>query len=77
MVLFNVSHVFVSDKPPALCAAVQADTHHVCKAGDKVAARVKSADDVEENWILAEVVSFNSTTNKYEVDDIDAEEGKE
>lgn len=28
----------------------------------------------EENWILAEVVSYNSVTNKYEVDDIDEED---
>lgn len=28
----------------------------------------------EENWILAEVVSFNPLTNKYEVDDIDEEQ---
>ena len=37
---------------------------------------MKSSDG-EENWILAEVVTFNTTINKYEVDDIDAEEGKE
>ena len=43
--------------------------------GDKVAARVKT-DEVEEQWILAEVITFNQTTNKYEVEDID-EEGKE
>ena len=36
--------------------------------------RGKSAEEEseEENWILAEVVSFNSTTYKYEVDDVDA-----
>lgn len=28
----------------------------------------------EDNWILAEIVSFNATTNKYEVDDIDEEQ---
>ncbi|XP_041348428.1 SAGA-associated factor 29-like [Gigantopelta aegis] len=61
---------------PPLCGAVPADNNYVAKAGDKVAARVKGQDG-EENWILAEVVSFNPTTNKYEVDDIDAEEGKE
>ena len=44
--------------------------------GDMVAARVKSSDG-EENWILAEVVSYNAVTGKYEVDDIDAEEGRE
>lgn len=47
----------------------------MAKPGDKVAARVKSDD--EENWILAEVVTFNTNTNKYDVDDIDADEGKE
>jgi len=41
-----------------------------------VAARVR-AQDGEENWILAEIVSYNSNSNKYDVDDIDAEEGKE
>lgn len=38
-----------------------------------VAALVKGSEE-EENWILAEVVSFNPTTNKYEVDDIDEEQ---
>ena len=63
-------------RPPPLCGAVAADNSYVVKPGDKVAARVKSSDG-EENWILAEVVTFNSASNKYEVDDIDAEEGKE
>jgi SAGA-associated factor 29 len=31
----------------------------------------------EENWILAEVVAFHSNTSKYEVDDVDAEDGQE
>lgn len=64
------------ERPPPLCGAVSADNNYIAKPGDKVAARVKSSDG-EENWILAEVVTFNTTTNKYEVDDIDAEEGKE
>ena len=38
-----------------------------------VAALVKGADE-EENWILAEVVQFNTSSNKYEVDDIDEEQ---
>ena len=41
--------------------------------GDMVAALVKSAEQ-EENWILAEVVSYNPSTGKYEVDDIDEEQ---
>ncbi|KAL3858196.1 hypothetical protein ACJMK2_012800 [Sinanodonta woodiana] len=64
------------ERPPPLCGAVSADNNYVAKPGDKVAARVQSLDG-EENWILAEVVTFNTSTNKYEVDDIDAEEGKE
>ena len=63
-------------RPPPLCGAVPADSNYICNKNDKIAARVKSAEG-EENWILASVVSFNQQTNKYEVDDIDAEEGKE
>lgn len=63
-------------RPPPLCGAVSADNNYVAKSSNKVAARVKGQDG-EENWILAEVVSYNSSSNKYEVDDIDAEEGKE
>ena len=40
--------------------------------GDMVAALVKGPED--ENWILAEVVSFNHGTGKYDVDDIDEEQ---
>ena len=35
-----------------------------------VAALVKNQTEGEDNWILAEVVHFNSSTVKYEVDDI-------
>lgn len=67
--------LFVSkpgEKPPPLCGAIPADPNYIAKVGDMVAALVKVADK-EENWILAEVVSYNSHTNKYEVDDIDEE----
>ncbi|KAL4658358.1 SAGA-associated factor 29 isoform X1 [Arapaima gigas] len=63
------------DSPPPLCGAIPASSDYVAKPGDKVAARVKAMDG-DEQWILAEVVSYNHSTNKYEVDDID-EEGKE
>ncbi|XP_054955269.2 uncharacterized protein LOC103784895 [Pan paniscus] len=62
------------DKPPPLCGANLASGDYVTRPGDKVAARVKAVDG-DEQWILAEVVSYSHTT-KYEVDDID-EEGKE
>ena len=39
----------------------------------QVAALVKSPDG-DENWILAEVVSYNTSSAKYEVDDIDEEQ---
>lgn len=32
------------------------------------------AGEEEENWILAEVVAYHSSTGKYDVDDVDAEE---
>lgn len=62
-----------NEKPPPLCGAIPADGNYIAKVGDMVAAIVKVSDE-EENWILAEVVGYNSTTNKYEVDDIDEEE---
>ncbi|XP_043280350.1 SAGA-associated factor 29 [Venturia canescens] len=60
-------------KAPPLCGAVPAESTYIAKMGDMVAALVKGSEE-EENWILAEVVYFNSTTNKYEVDDIDEEQ---
>ena len=63
-------------RPPPLCGAISAEPNYIAKPSDKVAARVRSADG-EENWILAEVVAYNSNACRYEVDDVDAEEGKE
>nr|XP_012319987.1 uncharacterized protein LOC105725502 isoform X2 [Aotus nancymaae] len=63
------------DKPPPLCGAIPASGDYVARPGDKVAARVKAVDG-DEQWILAEVVSYSHATNRHEVDDID-EEGKE
>lgn len=60
------------EQPPQLCGAVQADQNYVANMGDMVAALVKGPED--ENWILAEVVSFNNSTGKYDVDDIDEEQ---
>lgn len=60
-------------KPPPLCGAIPAESTYFAKMGDMVAALVKGSEE-EENWILAEVVQFNSKTNKYEVDDIDEEQ---
>jgi len=60
-------------EPPPLCGAVPADpVSYVAKIGDMVAALVKGPED--ENWILAEVVTYNQNTGKYDVDDIDEEQ---
>ncbi|XP_063366695.1 SAGA-associated factor 29 [Cydia amplana] len=61
------------ERAPALCGAVPADPGHVARAGDAVAALVRVSDK-EENWILAEVVSWLPAQGKYEVDDIDEEQ---
>lgn len=63
-------------RPPPLCGAIPVDSNYIANPGDMVAARVKGQDD-EENWILAEVVAYNNVLNKYDVDDIDADDGKE
>lgn len=58
---------------PPLCGCIPADSSYVAKPGDMVAALVKGLEE-DENWILAEVVSFLPIQNKYEVDDIDEEQ---
>lgn len=45
----------VGERAPPLCGAVPADSGHVARAGDAVAALVRVSEK-EENWILAEVV---------------------
>lgn len=63
----------VGERAPPLCGAVPPDSGHVAKAGDAVAALVRVSEK-EENWILAEVVSWLPAQGKYEVDDIDEEQ---
>ncbi|XP_031623703.1 SAGA-associated factor 29 [Contarinia nasturtii] len=58
------------EKTPPLVGAIGADSTYIAKPGDIVAALVKGLED-EDSWILAEIVSFNASQNKYEVDDID------
>jgi len=60
------------EEPPELCGSIPADQSYVAEQGDMVAALVKGPED--ENWILAEVVAYNSVTGKYDVDDIDEEQ---
>ena len=63
-----------SENVPPLCGSVPPAPSYQPDPGDHVAARVRTPDG-EEQWILAEVVSFNSSTNKYDIDDIDEEGG--
>lgn len=60
------------ESPPSLCGCIPADDKYKCKPSDQVAARVRT-EDGEEQWILAEVVSYNSHNHRYIVDDIDEE----
>ena len=56
------------ESPPSLCGAIPPEANYVASAGDMAAALVRSTDgDGDENWILAEVVSYNPTSGKYEV----------
>ncbi|KAK7084198.1 hypothetical protein SK128_010589 [Halocaridina rubra] len=61
------------EKPPPLCGAVAPELNYVAKVNDMVACLVRGSEG-EDNWILAEVVNYNTATNKYEVDDIDEEQ---
>ncbi|KAL5103541.1 SAGA-associated factor 29 [Taenia crassiceps] len=75
----------VDEPPPPLCGAIGAgnnlDTSLVAP-GDYVAALVPDLEcpDAEfapnESWILAEVISFNREKRQFQVEDVDAEEGK-
>ncbi|CAG2108874.1 unnamed protein product [Medioppia subpectinata] len=57
----------------SLCGAIPAESNYAAKVGDLVAALVKGSDG-DENWILAEVVHYINSSNKYEIDDIDEEQ---
>lgn len=63
-----------SESVPPLCGSVPPGPNYSPDPGDHVAARVRTPEG-EEQWILAEVVSFNPSTNKYDIDDIDEEGG--
>ncbi|KAL1513566.1 hypothetical protein ABEB36_002963 [Hypothenemus hampei] len=59
----------IGEKAPPLCGAIPAERNYVAKVGDMVAALVKGEGD-EEIWIIAEVLSYNHSSSKYEVEDI-------
>lgn len=53
----------VGERAPPLCGAVPADSGHIARPGDAVAALVKVSEK-EENWILAEVSITFEDRNK-------------
>lgn len=56
------------ESAPPLCGSIAPEPNYVALPGDMAAALVRSTDgDGDENWILAEVVSYNPTSGKYEV----------
>lgn len=70
-----------NESVPSLCGCTPAESNEIVTTGDLVAALVKPATTTdataaadESNWILAEVVSYNSNSGKYEIDDIDEEQ---
>lgn len=67
------------EKIPPLVGCIPASPDYTAKPGDMVAALTKvSAMDKggndEENWIMAEVITYSHNTQKYEVHDIDEEQ---
>ncbi|CAA9998092.1 unnamed protein product [Nesidiocoris tenuis] len=62
-------------KPPPLCGTIPAEPGYIANPGDMVAAFVKENEGQhkEDNWMLVEVIQYNTATKKYEVDDIDEE----
>lgn len=71
------------EKPPPLCGAIPASLSTVVQPGDHVAALVPEPDvaataacNLSEGCILAEVVLYDADKRTYQVEDVDAEEGK-
>jgi hypothetical protein len=64
------------EKVPPLVGSIPANLEYTAKAGDMVAALTKVVDkgSDEENWIMAEVISYSHHTQKYEIHDIDEEQ---
>ncbi|KAH8860845.1 SAGA-associated factor 29 [Schistosoma japonicum] len=71
-----------AESPPPLCGAIGPSPNVPADPGDHVAALVPEPDvvaaacNLSEGCILAEVVSYNPEKEIYEVEDVDAEEGK-
>lgn len=61
-----------TQKTPPLCGATPAEHNYVPKPGNQVCARTRGQDG-EEQWILAEVISYNAHLCKFTVEDIDEE----
>ncbi len=71
--------------PPPLCGAIGAGVNFdssLVTIGDHVAALVPDLEATgaefvaNESWILAEVISFHRDKRQFQVEDVDAEEGK-
>ncbi len=54
------------EEAPQLCGAVPAESNYASAPGDMAAALVRGPDG-DENWILAEVVSYSNSSGRYEV----------
>lgn len=75
--------VHFRSRPPPLCGAIPASLSTVVQPGDHVAALVPEPDvaataacNLSEGCILAEVVLYDADKRTYQVEDVDAEEGK-
>ncbi|KAF6773536.1 hypothetical protein AHF37_07171 [Paragonimus kellicotti] len=71
------------EKAPSLCGAVPASATTIAQPLDHVAALVPEPDvaataacNLSEGCILAEVVSYDPDKRTYQVEDVDADEGK-
>ncbi|KAF8570104.1 hypothetical protein P879_05922 [Paragonimus westermani] len=80
--VFNIFRVAFF-RAPSLCGAVPASTTTIAQPLDHVAALVPEPDvaataacNLSEGCILAEVVSYDPDKRTYQVEDVDADEGK-
>ena len=60
---------------PPLCGPNPAAPDYIMQKGDTVAARTSKPKDAQQEWILATVVRFYAGRQRYEVEDVEEEEG--
>ena len=76
MLLWQGLPIYKGKNPcPPLCGPNPAAPDYIMQKGDTVAARTSKPKDVPQEWILATVVRYYAGRQRYEVEDVEEDEG--